>query len=122
MDQIQEQITVLDQKIERLYQIVEQLSHQIAESRLEQQDNPVRGSEQASIVAQHQQDFDRESLDSAMKHKDILSDRSDSKSNANYDSEVSSEIQIRRLHAQLTAAYNRIATLEEQLLACKIHS
>ncbi len=35
---------------------------------------------------------------------------------------VSSEIQIRRLMAQLTAAYNRIATLEEQLLACRMQS
>ncbi len=32
------------------------------------------------------------------------------------------EIQIRRLTAQLTAAYNRIAALEEQLLSYRIHS
>ncbi len=35
---------------------------------------------------------------------------------------VSSDIQIRRLMAQLTAAYNRIAILEEQLLACRRHN
>jgi hypothetical protein len=31
------------------------------------------------------------------------------------------EIQIQRLTAQLTAAYNRIAALEEQLLLKRIH-
>ena len=34
---------------------------------------------------------------------------------------ISPEIQIQRLTAQLTAAYNRIAALEEQLLRERIH-
>jgi hypothetical protein len=34
--------------------------------------------------------------------------------------EISSELQIQRLTAQLTAAYHRIAALEEQLLAKRI--
>ena len=36
--------------------------------------------------------------------------------------DVSPELHIRRLTAQVTAAYNRIAILEEQLLAQRIHS
>jgi hypothetical protein len=34
---------------------------------------------------------------------------------------ITPEIQIQRLTAQLTAAYNRIAALEEQLLLKRIH-
>jgi len=33
---------------------------------------------------------------------------------------ISTELQIQRLTAQLTAAYNRIAALEEQLLARRL--
>lgn len=59
-----------------------------------------------------------------MEHKDILLDGNDGESNAGQKGEqaLSPDIQIRRLTAQLTAAYNRIAALEEQLLACRIHS
>ena len=59
-----------------------------------------------------------------MEHKDILLDGNGGESNANQkgEQELSPDIQIRRLTAQLTAAYNRIAALEEQLLACRIHS
>jgi hypothetical protein len=34
---------------------------------------------------------------------------------------MSQELQMQRLMAQLTAAYNRIAALEEQLMAQRIH-
>jgi predicted nucleic acid-binding Zn-ribbon protein len=40
----------------------------------------------------------------------------------NIDSELTPEIQIRRLTAQLTAAYQRIAELEEQLMAKRVYS
>jgi len=52
----------------------------------------------------------------AMEHKDILDDSGEVST-----ASVSPEIQIRRLNTQLTAAYNRIAALEEQLLARHIH-
>jgi hypothetical protein len=35
---------------------------------------------------------------------------------------MTQDIQIQRLTAQLTAAYNRIAALEEQLVANRIHA
>lgn len=35
--------------------------------------------------------------------------------------EIAPEAQVQRLTAQLTAAYNRIAALEEQLLAQRLH-
>ncbi|HSM80577.1 MAG TPA: hypothetical protein VLS96_02770 [Nodosilinea sp.] len=61
-------------------------------------------------------------LDSVCEHKDILLDSSyldlDRQST---DTNFSQDVQIQRLTAQLTAAYNRIAALEEQLLAARVH-
>lgn len=39
----------------------------------------------------------------------------------NTETTFSSDVQIQRLTAQLTAAYNRIAALEEQLMAARVH-
>ncbi len=38
------------------------------------------------------------------------------------DQELAADLQLQRLTAQLTAAYNRIAALEEQLLSARINS
>ena len=59
----------------------------------------------------------------SISHKDILSDdtRRDRK-NPTQEKDLAPEIQIRRLTAQLTAAYNRIAALEEQLLTYRVKS
>jgi hypothetical protein len=40
----------------------------------------------------------------------------------NSDQPVSADLQIRRLTAQLTAAYHRIAALEEQIMAQRLQS
>ena len=55
-------------------------------------------------------------------HKDILMDSVyvDPETSGD-DTVLSAEVQIQRLTAQLTAAYNRIAALEEQLLATRTH-
>jgi hypothetical protein len=57
-----------------------------------------------------------------MEHKDVLVDNYSSEASM-YSGEkaLSPEIQIQRLTAQLMAAYNRIAALEEQLLAQRVH-
>jgi hypothetical protein len=54
-------------------------------------------------------------------HKDVLID-SDYSTTERQTVEVnlSQDIQIQRLTAQLTAAYHRIAALEEQLLATRV--
>ncbi|MDB9479193.1 ferrochelatase [Dolichospermum circinale CS-537/03] len=57
-----------------------------------------------------------------LEHKDVLTD-SMVYSDANYqarDRQITPEIQIQRLTTQLTAAYHRIAALEEQLLRQRI--
>jgi hypothetical protein len=59
-----------------------------------------------------------------MEHKDVLVDSNSELTNSHQNSEkaLSADIQVQRLTAQLTAAYNRIAALEEQLLSRRIHS
>ena len=64
--------------------------------------------------------WDTAVLKPAMEHKDILLDGTVDHSRHG-EKELTPEIQIQRLTAQLTAAYNRIAALEEQLFARRIH-
>ena len=53
-----------------------------------------------------------------MAHKDVLADDNYSEIDSqNGDRILAPEVQIQRLTAQLTAAYNRIAALEEQLMS-----
>jgi hypothetical protein len=52
----------------------------------------------------------------------LVDDNYLNESSKNIDGEFASDIQIQRLTAQLTAAYNRIASLEEQLISKRIKS
>ncbi|MGB3310838.1 MAG: hypothetical protein WBG32_06325 [Nodosilinea sp.] len=61
-------------------------------------------------------------LDSVCEHKDVLLDSSYlDLDRQNTETTFSPDVQIQRLTAQLTAAYNRIAALEEQLLVSRVH-
>ncbi|MEY2978672.1 MAG: hypothetical protein RLZZ435_2811, partial [Cyanobacteriota bacterium] len=53
---------------------------------------------------------------SALHHKDVLEDHDSFGLDDGINSSLPTDMQVRRLMAQLTAAYNRIAALEEQLL------
>ena len=124
MDDIQRQLMELTNKVDSLYQIVEQLTQKIQDSWLENQQK--KGGEafsQIETVKSYSQS-NHSNADLGMEHKDILMDKSiwGKNSEQSYESTMSPEIQIRRLTAQLTAAYNRIAALEEQLLSKRIHS
>ena len=57
------------------------------------------------------------SLHHSLHHKDVLEDDDSFGFERTINSAVPAEMQVRRLMAQLTAAYNRIAALEEQLLS-----
>lgn len=117
------QIAELERKVDRLHQIVEHLSQQIAVLVVERQqlggsaDHLLPSTARLSSPACS----NSQSFNSAMEHKDILIDESSLEDNSNKQ-ELSPDTQIRRLTAQLTAAYNRIAVLEEQLFDCRIHS
>lgn len=123
MDTLQKQIIDLTHKVEALYQMVENLSSQLQNFLVENQQQK-SAEELTGMSATTYSDYQRGNAQSSMEHKDILTDSGvwNSSGEQSYDHNMSPETQIRRLTAQLTAAYNRIAALEEQLLAKRIHS
>ena len=123
MDTLQVQIKELEDKITCLYQLVERIGERV--ETLSQSKQPVNNAYSLSSFNQYQsKSEDRDAAYSLSHHKDILLDETSSNSSntSGNERELSPEIQIRRLTAQLTAAYNRIAALEEQLLTYRIKS
>ncbi len=124
MDTLQKQIDTLNQKMDGLHQIIEQLSNHLAQVLAEAKTAPNQGSQGMALgysVGRYSYQSYR-AADSFMEHKDVLSDHAnlDNMTHGG-DKNFSPEIQIQRLTAQLTAAYNRIAALEEQLLSQRVH-
>ena len=124
MDSLQDQVFALNIKVDALHQTLEQLGNQTAEilSVVKRVGADSSHTSTDSLMRQTYQSYqNRTILDSDMEHKDILSDVTypDSDSQGG-DRSLTPEIQIQRLTAQLTAAYNRIAALEEQLLAKRL--
>ena len=124
MDLLQDQVSALNGKVDSLHQMLEQMGSQTAEmlSSLKRSEKQAGSSLSDLSSPQTYQSYQSQSLfDSAMEHKDILSDviYLDSEAHSS-DRGITPEIQIQRLTAQLTAAYNRIAALEEQLIAKRI--
>ena len=126
MDAVQQQIIALSHKVDALYQLIDKMNGKVSESldeikQVSRQDaNHFQPGTHARSVAYSSPSL----LDSVMEHKDVLVDGKGEIGNAHQNSEntLSADIQIQRLTAQLTAAYNRIAALEEQLLARRIHT
>ncbi|MEL6788779.1 MAG: hypothetical protein AAFO76_15565 [Cyanobacteria bacterium J06607_15] len=125
MDTLQIQISELREKIDCLHQLIEEIGNQVkglssqSSKRIEQESYslPSFGSSSTNLVGQSGE------TEYQLTHKDILVDDNSSSSSANSNSDnLAPDTQIRRLTAQLTAAYNRIAALEEQLLTYRIHS
>ncbi len=87
----------------------------------QERESPRFGVSPPNQFSYSRREIDR-SLNGAFEHKDVLLDNDFldlEKQGAERD--LAPEIQIQRLTAQLTAAYNRIAALEEQLLAQRTH-
>lgn len=125
MDKLQEQIVDIDRKVEKLYQTVERLGSQITAVLLEQQQDNESVKKQLADISQTREYVKTVSgsLNSVMEHKDVLMDSGDwGSSESSGEKQLSCDIQLRRVTAQLTAAYNRIAALEEQLLASRTRS
>jgi len=124
MEALRQQVTVLSQQVDAMYKLIENLNEKLLESaketKLAQQpiDRPgTVGNDKTSS----DQTYSR--LDLFLDHKDILlDDNYFDKNSQSLEKELSADIQIQRLTAQLTAAYNRIAALEEQLLSKRMHS
>lgn len=126
MDAVQKQIIALSHKIDALYQIIDQLNGKVSESLTEIKQIPRQDNDPFTLAGQLRSPtyHSPSLLDSVMEHKDILIDGKSELTNShpNGENTLSADIQVQRLTAQLTAAYNRIAALEEQLLARRIHS
>lgn len=151
MDGLQRQVNDLNQKVDQLHQIVERLSGQITTLTTYEEETAVvsqprqpmavsdmdlRSSSSVSYDYNLISDRSHWGYETAnasngsgryratLEHKDILVEEAEIQPVTPPTTEplLSTDIQIRRLTAQLTAAYNRIATLEEQLLACRMHT
>ncbi len=115
---LQGQIQVLSDKIDQLHGIVLTLSRQMSSgidpNSLSPNDQPTPSS--ASLGTDLSGNND-------LYHKDILPDKPESSSFWLKDvaQPATTELQIHRLTAQLTAAYHRIAALEERLMAQRSH-
>ena len=131
MDRLQKEVMELNYKVDRLYQIVEKLSIQMDSLKTKKEKGQQQESSLTSLSclpeimppskSTNQKKSDNTDKDFKIRHKDILNDE-DSHSLETYDYSpielgMSCELQVQRLTAQLTAAYHRIAALEEQLLA-----
>lgn len=125
MDVVQRQVSELSSKVDTLQTLMERLTEQVSGIASAQSASLQRASLNGDIgpdtgLVNMSPATMKRSPDPAMIHKDVLSDEphmEGDKSNAS--TNLSPEVQIQRLTAQLTAAYNRMAALEEQILACR---
>lgn len=112
---VQQQITELKHQLDSLYQTVEQIQISLTLS------NSLPTEELANLIPKLDASvFDLEFSvgGNGLQHKDVLFDESANLEGYPMDEKsMSPELQIKRLTAQLTVAYKRIAQLEEQLLS-----
>lgn len=124
MDTLQKEVANLNIKVDALYQVIEDLSQKVSEVLSELSHNAPKGGDRlvSNTMNLRYSSYSSGAMESVMEHKDVLVDNNNLEVNSqSSERELAPEIQIRRLTAQLTAAYNRIAALEEQLLSHRIH-
>ncbi|MFM7219736.1 MAG: hypothetical protein ACKO21_05930 [Nodosilinea sp.] len=122
MDSIQAQVVVLTDKVDALHKMIDQINAQISIILATAQEASSEASYLIPAVQDHGQFYNQSLLDAVCEHKDVLVDSAYIAMDRHpHQANFSQDIQIQRLTAQLTAAYNRIAALEEQLLATRVH-
>lgn len=131
MDVYTEQLMALSAKIDTLYQLVDQIHAQITVAppvdALSQSRDIVGGAADPPRPPVYQSLYVSNTHSNThaleLEHRDVLVDNDYVQiDNQSGDPSMTTEVQVQRLTAQLTAAYNRIAALEEQLLARRVHS
>jgi len=133
MDTVQQQINVLSHKVDAIYQSIEQLNTKVSQCLEDVKPmSTLESGRNTSTATVHDIPVYANSqlLDSVTEHQDILIEDTGevAQFHTNYnrtphpENPLSADLQVQRLTAQLTAAYNRIAALEEQLLAHRVHS
>jgi hypothetical protein len=123
MDSLEKQVQDLSYKLDALYQVIEQLDGKVSQALSEATLDRTQARDLVENKdARKQERIAHFSFKSEMEHKDVLVDGIYPDGNIQgAERQLTPEIQIQRLTAQLTAAYNRIAALEEQLLLKRIH-
>jgi hypothetical protein len=115
MEAHQQPFIVVSTKIDALHQVVETLNQTLTAALA----TGAALTDKTPLSAQPSQ---QTASEDHMIHKDVLVDaQSFDMDRHSGDKPLTPEVQIQRLTAQLTAAYNRIAVLEEQLLAQRVH-
>ncbi|MGF1494323.1 MAG: hypothetical protein ACFBSC_18145 [Microcoleaceae cyanobacterium] len=121
MDTSAQQLVALNRKLDILYDIIVQLNERLVSEVPDAQPliPPPSIISEPNLVGNPQVSQAKSELE----HKDVLSDDSYLEVGMVQREEPSltTDIQIQRLTAQLTAAYNRIAALEEQLLSKRMN-
>jgi hypothetical protein len=144
MESIQQQISTLTNKVDRVYQILDRLHQNVSAQDSEvvggdatsSREYPLHRDDSTRVNGRVRQDgksyrnngyadlpsganYRHDTAEWVIAQQDILIDSSGSEISHHQikEQDLSPQIQIQRLTAQLTAAYNRIAALEEQLLA-----
>jgi len=120
MDALEQEIRTLHERVDAMYCMLESLPGCIVDAWAKQQpEHQSQGYGQGGLGSRggltpirHQ---------TMMEHKDVLRDDTYVDDDFKVDKALAPEVQIQRLTAQLTAAYNRIAALEEQLLSKRIY-
>ncbi|MCS6782807.1 MAG: hypothetical protein RMI89_11045 [Gloeomargarita sp. SKYBB_i_bin120] len=106
--QLEEQLQQLSRKVEDLERLIERFRAELLHSlELMQQGLPLHPMPSGY-------------LGNLSEHRDILTESIPQPHTTPDHQDLPLEMQIQRLMAQLTAAYSRIATLEEQLVACRL--
>jgi hypothetical protein len=132
MDPVQQQILDLSQKVEATHQAIERLYRIVTEVLLEVREGNSHhalenGKKAMGDSARSLSNLGLQADGSSISinpfhHKDVLEDDEHLEGElSGQSSSLAPDMQVRRLTAQLTAAYNRIAALEEQLLSQRVY-
>ena len=115
------QVQELERKIDHLHHLVIDISKQLSRLTSLSTTHSEKSVPHSPVVETADESL---SFSRIMFHKDVLLDDDDALPfwMLNSDQPVSADLQIRRLTAQLTAAYHRIAALEEQIMAQRLQS
>jgi hypothetical protein len=115
MESLEKQILTLSQKVSAIYEVIERLDMRLSQALSDSSLGQLPAVEHYLDKKQPANEL-RE-----LKHKDILLDSIPEMNYHTTDKHITPEIQIQRLTTQLTAAYHRIAALEEQLLRQRVY-
>lgn len=124
MEAAEERIIALSHKVDAIFMLVEQLERKISAHICKESPRESNETDNlyVKLTGKNYSDLSENTLEATLEHKDILIDDDyPIVRNQHTEGVLTADNQIQRLTAQLTAAYNRIAALEEQLLSKRIH-